>query len=1120
MQNVSICMPATCWRYRRVTKFLLVMKLTALFLITGIMSVSANAISQQINFSGQNVSLEKVIGSVEKQTSFVFMYSEQLLRTAKPVSIKAVNTPLDKFLADVFRGQPLKYIVKGNSIFISAKAEVVTPISELLKIVELQPVTGRVLSEDGKPLGGASVTIKNGKSSVMTDADGRFRIQAKEGDILLVTFVGFDSREYKISGAIIDKAKQNPGAEMADLTFQLPLSNSKLDEIQVIAYGTTTVRMNTGSVAKMKGEDIRKQPVDNPLLALGGRMPGVQIAQTGGLAGAPVSIVIRGKNSLGASSDPLYVVDGVPFAHSLSGITFASGITAQSLGGLINANVRTNPFVAINPADIESIEVLKDADATAIYGSRGANGVVLITTRKAKSGKASVDASFYTGWGRPTRMPEFMNTKQYVAMRKEALKNDNLPVDKTNAPDLVDWDTTRYTNWSDMLMPNKARSTDAQVRLSGGSQQTQFSLASGFHRETPIYTGNMKDDRVSFRSNIQHRSIDNKFHLAFNMGYSSDKNNSILTDLMQLINTIPNAPHPYDDKGNLVWRDNGVNFSNPMAQLLKPYIGKTENLIGNLNLKYNVMEGLQLRLDAGYTAMTLDQRSANPVIAQTPFGATAPISSADFYDQTHKNWIIEPQAEYTKRLGLGKLQVMVGTSFQEQVNEGTSITATNYSNDALMEYPGAASNKSVSTSFSKYHYAALFGRINYNWDSKYLVNFSARRDGSSRFGPGKQFGNFGAVGAAWVFSEESFMKDIHFLHFGKLRASMGITGNDRIGDYAYLPLWSATTSGVPYQDMNGLYPTKLFNPDFAWERNRKWEAAIELSFLQDRIFFSADYYLNRTDNQLTGLVLPAQVGFLNITANRDAIIQNSGWELMLNTTNVQNKDFSWKTSFNITIPKNKLIAYPGLENTSYASSLAIGLPITINKSIPFYGVDPQTGIYKLAGISTPKDQTAINNMAPKFYGGLQNTIEYKNFSLDFFFHFNKQKGKSSIQFQAPGGRINQTVEMLNRWQKPNDITNVQRYSTKGEAVTTYSYYANYSEARIVDASYIRLRNMSLSYRFNKSMVQKMNMQDLRVYFQGQNLLTFTPYDISDPETMNLSSMPPIRMLTFGLQVVF
>ncbi|WP_158643744.1 SusC/RagA family TonB-linked outer membrane protein [Pseudobacter ginsenosidimutans] len=1095
------------------------MKLTAFFLMAGIMSVAANAVSQQISFSGKDVSLEKVIGSVEKQTSFVFMYTEQLLRTAKPVSIKAVNTPLDKFLADVFRGQPLKYIIKGNSIFISAKPVISSPISELLYVQDLQPVSGRVLSADGKPLGGASVMVKNGKSSVMTDAEGRFRIQVKEGDVLLVSFVGYDTRELKISAAIIEKAKQDPATEIADLTFQLPLSNSKLDEIQVIAYGTTTVRMNTGTVAKMKGEDIRKQPVDNPLLALGGRLPGVQIAQTGGLAGAPVSVVIRGKNSLGASSDPLYVIDGVPFAHSLSSVTFASGITAQSLGGLINANVRTNPFVAINPADIESIEVLKDADATAIYGSRGANGVVLITTRKAKSGKASVDASFYTGWGRPTRLPEFMNTKEYVAMRLEALKNDNLTPNETNAPDLTLWDTTRYTDWSKTLLGNKARSTDAQVRLSGGSQQTQFSIAAGYHRESPVFTGNMHDDRVSFRSNFQHRSQDNKFQVAFNVGYSSDKNNIITTDLTQLLNTLPNSPQPYDEQGNLVWRDKGINFLNPMANLYKTYVGKTDNLIGNLNLKYNVMEGLQLRLDAGYTAMTLDQRTANPLKAQSPYGVN-PTSSADFYDQIHKNWIIEPQAEYTKKLGLGKLQVMVGASFQEQLNEGTSITATGFSNDDLMEFPGLASSKAVSNSFSKYHYAALFGRINYNWDSKYLLNFSARRDGSSRFGPGKQFGNFGAVGAAWVFTEEGFMKDIHFLHFGKLRASMGVTGNDRIGDYQYLPLWSATTAAIPYQNLNGLLPSKLYNPDFAWERNRKWEAAIELSFLQDRIFFSADYYLNRTDNQLTGLVLPAQVGFLNITANRDAIIQNNGWELMLNTTNIRQKDFSWKTSFNISLPKNKLIAYPGLENTSYANSLVIGLPITINKSIPMYGVDPETGIYKLAGMSTPRDQTAINNMAPKFYGGLQNTIEYKGFSLDFFFHFNKQKGRSSLLFQAPGGRTNQPVEMLARWQKPGDNTDVQKYSTTGTAVTTYSYYANYSEARIVDASYIRLRNLSLSYRFNKSIVQQMKAQDLRVYVQGQNLLTFTSYKISDPETMNLSSMPPIRLITVGVQVVF
>ncbi|MDR6786403.1 TonB-linked SusC/RagA family outer membrane protein [Pedobacter africanus] len=1099
-------------RYWVPPKILLIVKLIIVLLTACFLQVSASSFGQKLSYARKDASLREIFKQITLQTGYNVLYAPEKIAASKKLDVNFSNADLKTVLEKLAAEQSFVYSIEDKNIIIKPKevsllSKLVTAISEQNKF--MADIRGVVLNEKGEALEGITVVVKGANRGTTTNAKGEFFLRnVDENAVLRISSIGYETREVAVKGS------------GALLTITINRSVSTLDEVQMIAYGTTTVRMNTGTVAKMKGEDIRRQPVDNPLLALGGRMPGVQIAQTNGLAGSPVSVLIRGKSSLGAASDPLYIIDGVPFAHSLSSITFSSGVSAQALGGLTSAAFRTNPFVAINPADIESIEVLKDADATAIYGSRGANGVVLITTRRAKSGKTTIDANFYTGWGRPTRMPEFMNTQQYVAMRKEAFRNDNITPTAANATDLMVWDTTRYTDWKKMLLGNTAKSTDAQVRLSGGSQQTTFSLAAGYHRETPIYTGDMNDDRGSFRANLQHRSADNKFQAAFNFGLSSDRNNIITTDLFQLINTIPNAPYPYDEKGDLIWRDKGINFSNPLAYLYKTYVGKTDNLITGLNLKYNVLTGLQLKVDAGYTAMILDQRTANPIKSQSPFGTNV-TSSAEFYDQTHKNWIVEPQAEYTRQLGGGQLQVLLGSSFQEQLNEGTNISATGYSNDDLLEFPGLASSKAVSNSFTKYHYAALFGRINYNWKSKYLINLSARRDGSSRFGPGKQFGNFGAVGAAWVFSEEGFMKKaLPFLNFGKLRASMGVTGNDRIGDYQYLSTWAQVTADNPYQGVTGLAPTRLYNPDFAWERNRKWEAALELSFLQDRIFFSADYYLNRTDNQLTGLTLPTQVGFGSITANRPAVLQNSGWELMLNTTNIQKKGLSWKTSFNITLPKNKLIAYPGIENTSFASIWQIGLPITIRKSIPYMGVDPQTGIYQLAGLETPKYQTAINDMAPKYYGGVQNTFEYKNFTLDFFFHFTKQKGMSSVQFSAPGARVNQTVEMLDRWQKAGDITNVQKFSTTGTAVTTYSYYANFSEARIVDASYLRLRNLSLSYRLDKAMVQKIKAQDVRLYFQGQNLLTFTPYKISDPETMSLSAMPPIRMLSVGLQVVF
>lgn len=1090
-----------------ITQILIVMKLTIVLLTAGFLHVCAKGVSQNISFSGRNVPLETVFFAIKKQTGYVFMYTEPLLRVTTPVTADEKNVPLEKFLTDIFRLQPLQYSIKGKTIFVYAKAVALT---EAAPVPVVQPVTGRITGPDGQPLPGATIVVKGTNRSGVTNAEGIFTLSVNPGDVLLITFIGYEKREYPVTAAMISGH---------NIVIPLARSTSVLDDVQVIAYGTTTRRVSTGSIAKIKGEDIRKQPVESPLLALSGRMPGVQISQTSGLAGAPVSVTIRGKSSLGAGSEPLYVIDGVPFAHSLGSVTFASGISAQTMGGLMGATAGISPFVSLNPADIESIEVLKDADATAIYGSRGANGVVLITTRKAKAGKTSVDVSYYTGWARPTRMVEMLNTQQYITMRKEAFRNDGIVPTAINATDLMVWDTTRYTNWGNVLAGKQARSNDAQVRLSGGSQQTQFSLAAGYHCETPIYYGDMSDNRGSVHANMVHRSTDGKFSVSFNAGYSTDKNNIIATDLMQLLTTVPNAPYPLDSAGNLVWRDKGINFSNPLAYTFKKFIANTDNMLGSMNMRYQVIEGLQLKLDAGYNSLKVDQTSANPIKSQSPYSATLN-STADFFTKNARNWIIEPQAEYAHTWGKAAVQILAGSSFQEQLNQETTINASGYANDDLLMTPGPASVKAVSSGYSKYHYAALFGRVSMNWDGKYLLNASARHDGSSRFGPGKQFGTFGAVGAGWIFSEESFMKGLSFLSFGKLRASMGVTGNDRIGDYQYLSRWVSTNAALPYQGASGLYPQNLDNPDYAWERNRKWEAALELSFLKERIYVSVNYYLNKTDNQLTGLTLPSQVGFGFVNANQNAILQNSGWELMLNTTNIERKRFSWKTAFNITIPRNKLIAYPGLEDTYYASVWTIGQPVTISKWIKYLGVDPATGVHQLAGMAIPKDQTETYNLAQRHYGGLQNTLTYKNWTLDFFFHFVKQLGKTSIQFQAPGARTNQPVEVMNRWQHPGDITDVQRFTTTGTAVTTYSYYANYSDARITDASFIRLKNVSLSYQFDRSIARRIKADNIRVYAQGQNLLTFTNYKIGDPETMSFSSMPPMRMLTIGAQVAF
>jgi TonB-linked SusC/RagA family outer membrane protein len=1086
------------------------MKITAMLMVAFTFAASAHSYSQ-ITISAKNKSLSSVFKSIKHQSGYDFVYAVESLNKAGNISVELHNVGLQDALEACLKDKELTYTVIGKTVVIKSNEKITIPIREpsLPSIIDVQ---GRIVSESGEPVAGASVKIKGTSLGASADKNGLFQLKGINEDATLI-----------VSGTNIEtiEVRVNQSSLLKDgfLTIRTKLKVNSLDETVVIAYGTTTRRLATGAISKVSGEEIRKNPVDNPFLAIGDKIPGLQVTQTSGVAGAPVSIFIRGKSSLGAGSEPLYVIDGVPFAHTVGSVTFSNGISAQTLGGLSNATNGSSPFVNLNPSDIESIEVLKDADATAIYGSRGANGVILITTRKAKTGKTSLDLNFYTGWGRPTCLPKMMNTQQYTAMRREAFKNDSIVPTTGNASDLMVWDTTRNTDWEKIMLGKTARIYDGQVRISGGNQQTQVSLATGYHRETPVYYGNMHDDRVNLHSNFSHKTTDNRFQIAFNASYSSDKNNLSTIDLMQLLTSIPNAPNPLDSAGNLVWSDKGINFTNPLAYTKKQYIGLSENMLSSLNMSYNIAKGLRVKLDGGFNIVRLDQTATNPASSQGSSSSSF-ISSADFYRQAQKNWILEPQTDYTTKLGKGQLQVLVGGSFQQQVSAGDKISATGYTNDALLLTPGPAATKTVTSTYAKYRYDAIFGRLSYNWDTKYLINISGRRDGSSRFGPGKQFGNFGAIGAGWIFSNENFMRFFPALSYGKLRASWGVTGNDRIGNYQYISQWLSTSSALPYQGSSGIYPYNLDNPDFAWERNKKWEAGLELAFFKDRIDLTADYYLNRTDNQLVGLSLPSQVGFGYVNANRDAILQNSGWEFLVNTTNIRKKDFSWRSSFNISIPQNKLIAYPDLENTSYASVWSIGQPVTIQKYIQYQGVDPTTGIYKLNGINLSKDKIEPRNLARTYYGGFQNSFAYKGFSLSFSFYFVKQMGKASFLYQAPGSRTNQPVTVLDRWQKPGDITDIQRFATTGPAVTQYSYWANYSDAIITNTSFIRLKNMSLAYQLDRSIARKIKAENVRVYCQGQNLLTFTHYKVGDPEIMAFSTMPPLKMITVGVQVIF
>lgn len=1082
------------------------MKLTFILLSAAFLQVSAKGLSQNVTLTLRNAPLEKVFREIEKQTGVGFLYTQKMLQDVPTVDINVRNMPLNEVLQHCFKGQLLEYSIRNNTIVIKRKPVTVSVITPPLLPVVIT-ITGKVTDENGNPVASVSVVIPGTSLGSMTNVNGEYSIaNAPEKAKLLFSYVGYQSQTIDINGRSL-------------INVVLKLEVRQLDETVIIAYGTTTRRKSTGSVSSVTSEEIAKQPVGNPLNALQGRIAGAVVIQQNGLPGSRVNILIRGQNSLSNGTQPLYIIDGVPFNIQDQAVPAANDINSF---GISAANRGISPFSVINPADIERIDVLKDADATAIYGTRASNGVVLITTKKGKAGKTKLDVNVYTGAGKVARFVEMMSLKQYLQMRREAFANDGITPTATNAPDLMVWDTTQSIDWQDKYLGGTANTLDAQATISGGDTRTRFLFNTGYHRETTVFPGDFNDARISARFNADHSSLDRKFNISLTSSYSTDKTNLLGTDLASAVYNLPPNMPLYKTDGTIFWN---ANFTNPESYALAKYIGKTNNFLSNLQLRYTILPGLDLKSSFGFTKITLDQNQQNPVSSKNPLTA-ALTNSARFANIDQETYIIEPQATYTRSIGKGKLSTLIGTTFQQSLNKSLSINADNYSNPSLLSTVSGAGIVTNSATYTLYKYNSVFGRVNYNLLEKYILNVNFRRDGSSKFGANHRFGNFGSLGAAWVFSNESFAKKLSFLSFGKLRASYGLTGSDQMQDYQYITLFNASSGTSAYQGNSVLSPSRINNPELHWETNKKLEFGLDLGFLKDKILLTANYYRNRSGNQLGSLRLGTQSGFNSYQSNFDALIQNSGTEFELNTRNISTKDFEWKTSFNLTIPTTKLLE----ASTQYFSynQLLLGKPLSVVFRYEYLGVDPVTGRPQYLDQTTKLptftpsfnlDRQPVGYSAPKFYGGISNSLSYKNFELSFFFQFTKQDG-NFVQSATPGTFVNQNIYFLNRWRNPGDVNLLPRASTTS---TVYSSFG-ISNAIWGDASFARLRNLSVSYALPQSVLTKLHLAQCRFYIQGQNLATWTKNKyVSDPETIsntNQSSvvMPPLRVITAGINV--
>ncbi len=1119
---------------RKHRKALGIMRDLIVFMLFFSLQAHSSIFSQtRISVDLKNSQIEELIKVIETQTQLGFLYDEMQLKKAKRISVSVQNETVENVLRIALQNTGFGFEIDHNTILLK--------LNPVVEEQSLEPiiVNGRVVDSLNKPLSGVTVHLKGKNIGVSTDNNGQFSLKTSNlgGAVLVFSFVGFETQEIVVG-------------DQTTINVILKKGINELSEVIINAgYYSTTERLKTGNISKISSKELSLSPVTDPMGALQGRVSGIVITQSSGNPGAAFEVEVRGRTQIdkinGASDEPLYIVDNVPIASGTEYINqLPSAISASSLSGL-------SPLYSLNIADIESIEVLKDADATAIYGSRGASGVILITTKKGKKGKPKFNLSVSTGVS-VAPLPDMLTTKEYVAMRKEALLNDGLDLetlanstklsDRNKVYDLVQYDTTRDNNLTKQLIGGTAYTTDVQATLSGGSDLAQFILAGGYHRETMVIPGNFPNRRASGRLNVTTTTPNKKLTGVFSASYASTLNTSTSTDLSFALSLPPNYKL-YDDNGDLAWNEGGYKSDNPLAYTLQKYEARITTLNTNAVLSYKIIPGLTLKNSVGYNLITTDENRIRPSTAVNPLDRTGADGTYLFGHGTFKSWIEEPQLEYSKSIGKGSLNALIGGSFQSQEHDSYNISISGYENDDQIGTLSVVTSEmfgTPSSSFSEYKYVAFFGRINYNYNNKYILNLTGRRDGSSRFGPDYRFSNFGAIGAAWILSDESFMKEIPFISFAKLRTSYGVTGNDKIGEYKYQDVYESGYSTNSYDGETALTPSSLYNPDLHWERNAKTEVSMDLNLFKDRLHFSASWYRNNSSDPLVSYPLPAMTGYNSVVNNLNGVIvQNQGVELQLTSINIENKNFRWSANFNITIPSNKLLKYPNFEESSYTGSYVIGKSLNTVITGHVLGVDPETGLYLLEdyndnGVYDPASDGDFKpqlDTDPDFYGGLQNSISFKGITLDFLFQFRKQMGKnwlsSYTSYTSPVGAVGKNYPdvVLNRWQNPGDITNIQKFTTSASILDLYKLNgghvpAYFSDLQYTDVSFVRLKNVSLSYDLPEKLLKGLGVSAFRVYAQGQNLLTFTPYKIGDPETASLNRLPPLRTIIMGAQISF
>ena len=1011
--------------------------------------------------------------------------------------------------------------------------------SEIQADVQDIVIKGKVLNKDKEPMIGATVTVNKHKSGAVVDMDGNYSIQLKSVKFpctLIVQYVGYKTARITV----------NSYREARNTRIFLEEDNYSLDDVVVVGYGKSSRKKLTGAVAKVTSSVIAQATHDAPIMALQGNASGVYIEQGSGVPGSgSTNLIIRGVSTLSSQSEPLYIIDGIPFnANGNVGNLGGGGMMNRSRDNAVGPSSigifgQPDALSLINPADIESIEILKDADATAIYGTKGANGVVLITTKKGQTGKVKVQANYATTASYVGKRLDFLGVEDYIALRKKAVAYDlekgYITKDDYNAvnyPDLLLWDQHKDYNWQDSMLGETSWGHDAQLQISGGNKNTAFMVSGSYYTANTVVMSSDRYNRWSTRANISHHTDDNRFKVE--AGFTFSKIDMLAKGGQSpyfYLNTAPNTPI-LDEEGRPYYIPGDKDYSSNSRFLAFTGESETASFIGNYMMSYEIINNLTAKVTAGYNYTSTDQANKYERYYNNPFDESR-YNFADYYAMDTQTFQVEPQLLYDFTVSKAKFSALLGATYSisnyiKQQMRGSKFP----SDDFLDDITSAAEISNVRNPQRQSKTASIFARLNMDWDNKYLLSGIFRRDGSSRFGPGNRFGNFYSIGAAWLFSNENFIKETaatDILSHGKLRFSYGRTGNDGIGDFKYMSSYSTTS--YPYEGNIGMYPATIGNKDLHWESTYKMDLGLELGFFNDRALFNVTWFRNISTDLLTNINVAAQSGFTSYPTNLDAEILNRGWEIELNTQNIKTRNFMWKTSFNITVPHNELTKYKDLEKSSDSRWYAIGHSLDVIKGYNYLGLDVQTGMPQFEDINgdgkidNTSDYQILGHQDPKFYGGLNNSFTYKGFTLDvnlYFRHKPMQTGYLWRYMYPVGMGYNVTEEMANNYWSTPGVDAKYPPLASSEASPIYRQFRNYlsySQSAYSKASYLRLRDVTLSYNFPAKCLSRMNLSALRMYVQGKNLFTITKYDSFDPETGD-GGVPSLTSWVLGLNLTF